>query len=339
MWIDLHAHNITRGMTKQHPFWGPFIEPTGLRVGNCVVGTKQPLWVGDAAVGSGTADGDLVDLMSAPNRLATMDRLGMDKIVVNNPSHMYMYWTEPEFGVPWATTVNNELAEYCTYDSDRMFFWAHAPLQDPAASVKEIERAVTQLGAKGLSCGGANFGGLEAYSPELFPVWEKLCELDVPIFVHGYNQAETWGDQSNTDVFDTTSILGMNSDETKFFWYLINGGALDHFPELKVYITHGGGFVPYQLGRFAATNKTMAPDSKNKKPVDEYRENFYFDIEVHAIPMRNAILDVIGADHLLYGDNFNGGDSINWDLTEGMDISEEDREKIKGGNAQKLLRL
>jgi aminocarboxymuconate-semialdehyde decarboxylase len=332
MWIDLHAHNVTMGMLNQHPHWGPTWLPEGLKIGDWILGTKEK-W---AAPGE-DANFTMVQRRTPDKRLAIMDGLGMDKIVLNIPSHTYMYWTEPEFGIPWATTCNNELAEYCSYNTDRLYFWAHAPLQDPAAAVKELDRAVNELGAKGLSCGGSNFGGLEAYSPELYPVWEKCCELDIPVFVHGYNQSVTWGKDAMTDPYDTTSIVGMNSDETKFFWYIVNGGVLDDFPELKIYITHGGGMIPYQLGRYNSTNKTMAPDSKNKKNVIEYMNQFWFDVEVHEVPFRNAILEVIGADHLVYGDNFSGADGIDDDLTKDMDITEEDRAKIKGLNAQKLL--
>jgi aminocarboxymuconate-semialdehyde decarboxylase len=332
MLIDLHAHNFTMGMVNQHPNWGPFWEPNGLRIGKWVLGTKQA-WSSD--------DEDTAFVMTqrfAPdNRIKVMDQRGMDKLVVSLPSHMYMYWTEPEFGVAYARTVNDEQAKYCEAYPDRLYFWAHAPLQDIPASVRELDRAVNELGAKGLGMGGANFGGREVDDPAFDPLWEKVCELGVPIFVHGYNQSVSWGDKADTDPYDTTSILGMNSDETKLFWFMVNGGVLDRFPDLRVYITHGGGFVPYQLGRFNATNKTMAPDSKNLKPVEEYRHNFYFDVEVHSIPMRRAIVEEIGADHLLYGDNFDGADGINFDLTEGLGISDEDREKIRSGNALKLI--
>jgi hypothetical protein len=81
----------------------------------------------------------------------------------------------------------------------------------------------------------------------------------------------------------------------------------------------------------------MAPDSKNKKSVVEYMNQFWFDVEVHEVPMRQAIVEVIGADQLVYGDNFSGADTIDFDLTEGLDITEEDRAKIKGLNAQRLL--
>src|SRR5690606_35950674 len=116
--------------------------------------------------------------------------------------------------------------------ADLLMFWAHAPLNVPVEAAKEIRRAVTELGAKGLVAGGSNFGGLEFDSPEMDPVWEALCDLDVPMFVHGYNQSVTWGKEANTDRYETTAIVGMNYDETKCFWYMINGGVFDRFPNL-----------------------------------------------------------------------------------------------------------
>jgi aminocarboxymuconate-semialdehyde decarboxylase len=201
----------------------------------------------------------------------------------------------------------------------------------------ELERAVTELGAVGMSMGGANFGGLEVHDKAFDPLWAKVVELGVPIFVHGYNQSVTWGDKANDDPFDTTSIIGMCYDETRCFWYLVNGGVLDRFPDLRVYITHAGGFVPYQLMRMEETNLTMAPDSKNERPVSQYRDNFYFDPLAHSVAMRRAIVEDVGVDRLLYGDNFGGMDSIDGDLTEGLGLSDEDREKIRSGNAKQLL--
>src|SRR5690606_40151189 len=110
-------------------------------------------------------------------------------------------------------------------------------------------RAVKEHGFVGLSSGGANFGGLEFDDPAFDPVWRALCDLDLPMFVHGYNQSVTWGSRANADKYETTAIVGMQYDETRCCWYVINGGVFDRFPNLKVYITHGGGYVPSQLGR------------------------------------------------------------------------------------------
>ena len=68
--------------------------------------------------------------------------------------------------------------------------------------------------------------------PAFRSLCEKACELDALTFVHGYNQSVTWGKDAAKDPYDTTSIVGMNSDETLFFWHLINGGVLDVRPAL-----------------------------------------------------------------------------------------------------------
>src|SRR5271155_1665115 len=328
MIIDLHAHQLTKDMFKKHDHWGPFWENGTLRIGDWVLGTKRP---------SSISFDELYDLRWNPKqRVVDMDRCGIEKFVVTMPFHMVMYHTDPKWALSWAQNVNDSLAGFCSEAPDRLYFWAHVPAQDPVAAAGELERAVKDLGAKGISMGGANFGGKEVYDEAFNPLWEKACELGVPIFVHGYNQSVNWGDKAMDDPYDTTSICGMNSDETLFYWWMTNAGVLDRFPQLKLLITHGGGFVPFQLRRFNETNKTMAPDSKNKLDLVEYGKNFFFDLDIHSPHMRRAIVEEVGVDQMLYGDNFGGADSHEGDLTEGMGLSEEDREKIRSGNTLKL---
>jgi aminocarboxymuconate-semialdehyde decarboxylase len=331
MLINLHGHQLTRAMFEQDDHWGPFWDQGALRIGDWVLGTKRQE--------APTIDEDLAARWTPEIRLEAMDKAGVDRLVISLPSHMGLYHAEPAVNIAYAEAVNEDMAKYCAHNPDRFSFWAHAPLQDPSAAARELERAVKQLGAKGLGMGASNFGGLEVYMEAMYPIWEKACELDVPLFVHGYNQSVTWGENAQDDPFDTTSIVGMLYDESKLFWFFVNGGVLDVFPDLHVYITHGGGYVPYQLGRFTETNLTMCPDSKNKKHADDYRDNFYFDPLLHHPSMRRAVVDVIGVDHLLYGDNFGGADSVDFDLTEGIGLSDADREKIRSGNAKKLLRF
>lgn len=329
MLIDLHTHQLIKAMFNQDPHWGPFWDNGTLRIGDWVLGTKNPE--------APSLDQVYEERWTPQLRSAAFRQAGIDKAILSMPFHMVNYHTEPEFAVRFAAAVNEGLAEFC--ESDPMFgYWAHVPAQDPAAAAKEVERAIGQLGAAGISMGGANFGGRQVSDPAFRPLWEKLVELDVLVFVHGYNQSVTWGADAGSDPFDTTSIVGMNNDETLFFWHLINGGVLDDFPELKIYITHGGGFIPYQLGRFNETNKTMAPDSKNKKDVIEYASNFYYDLDVHHPAMRRAVVEVVGVDQLLYGDNFAGSDSHAGDLTDGFGLGDADREKIRSGNALRLLK-
>lgn len=336
MLIDLHGHQLTRGMMDLDPEWGPSWdkERGTLRVGKWYLGTKR---LPDLANAQAVGDA-IFERMGHEFRLQLMDKLGTDVLVISVPAHMYMYWAG-EYGIRFAKNTNDELAGYCEKVPDRFLFWATLPMAYPDEAVKELERAVTELGAVGFVCGGANFGGRELHDEAYNPLWEKVLELGVPVYIHGYNQSVTWGDHAMDDPFDTTSILGMCYDEAKGFWNLVNGGVLDRYPDLRVYITHGGGFTPYQLKRFAATNETMVPDSKNQKPVLDYLPNFYFDPLLESRAMRQAIVEDIGPDRLLYGTNFMGSDMIDFDLTDGLGLSDEDREKIKSGNAIELLKL
>ena len=342
MLIDLHAHNLIPDMFDHDDHWGPhFVVKEGgrwnIRVGDWVLDLVTPEDKAQAAAGNAPSkEAGLAGIPADPAaRLAKMDDAGIDRMVVSLPSHMYMYWTEPEVNISYSRKVNDANARYCSV-SDRLDFWAQLPLQEPRAAVAELERAVLELGAVGIGMGGANFGGLEVDDEAMWPVWEKACELNVPLFVHGHNQSCSWGKDASRERYEISSIVGMPHDETALFWNFICGGVLDHFPQLKVYITHGGGFVPYQLGRLEGTNKVLG-DAKNKKPLAEYMTNFWFDPMVHSISMRKAVVDVIGVDRLVYGDNFGGSDGIREDLTDGLGLTVDEQDRIRGGNALQLL--
>ena len=333
MLIDAHAHMITPGMLNRHEFWGPFMKTKGFTVGHFSLGTKQP----SKAASDAEAEANLLARMTHAARLELMKARGVDKLVVSAPSHAFMYWAG-EFGNEYARICNDELSGYCRAMPQHFDFWAHANLADPAGAVAEIDRAVNELGARGVCVGGTNFDGIQTYDERLFPVWEKIAALEVPIMVHGFNQSIYWGERHHEDKFETSSILGDCYDETLFFWYLICGGALDAFPTLKTYITHAGGMAVFQLGRLSELNGAMAPDARNERPLLDYMPNFYFDLDVHHPALRRAVAEVVGADRLLYGTNF-GGAYDHGDLTEGLGLSEADRGKIRSGNAIELLKL
>jgi aminocarboxymuconate-semialdehyde decarboxylase len=319
-----------------HPHWGPTWTGSTLKIGDWHLGTKK---LPDLhKVEKTNQDKDAIfDRWGHEFRRGVMEKLGVDLLVISVPSHMYMYWTG-DFGVEFARVTNDEFAKYVDEDPAHFQWWAHVPMHAPEEAAAELERAV-EMGAVGFSSGGSNFGGLNLHSPELDVLWAKAEELDVPIFVHGYNHSVAWGDHAADDPFDTTTVLGMCYDEASAFWHLIKGGVLDRFPTLRFYITHAGGFVPYQLLRIAEMDTTMAPEAVNEKPLLDYMPNFWFDPQIHDAGTRKAMVELIGVDRLVYGTNFMGSDQIDFDLTDGIGLSDEDREKIKSGNAIELLKL
>ncbi|MDX2937785.1 amidohydrolase family protein [Streptomyces ipomoeae] len=345
MFINLHSHVVTAGMIGAAGRWGPTIEfdEKGyhhIRVGDWHMVQSTPETLRRVREGWKVNPDELIKVQTDPaRRVAKMDQRGYDKCVVSLPAHFMLYWAEPEVGVPFATKVNDELAAYCSHAPDRLAFWAHVPLQDPEAAAKEADRAIRELGAKGIVHGGANLGGRDADDEAFYPLYEVLVRHNKPIFVHGYTQAEAVPPMGQYDKYEITTAVGFNHDETQMFFNIVAGGVLDEFPDLKIYITHGGGYVPYHLGRLDAMIASTA-DVKNKRPMREYLKNFYFDLELESPAMRRAVVEDIGVDQLLYGDNFPGTDGV-WeiDLADGIGLSEADRAAILSGNATKLLDL
>ena len=333
--IELHAHHMTPAMFDLDPHWGPSWVGQQLKVGNWMMRHKK--FPDLQQVGQDQSGAVIFDRMDHDFRHQMMTQLGIDVVVISNSPLLYYYWAG-DFGVEYATVVNDEFAKWCAVDPQVFFWWAQVPMHRPAAAAIELERAVG-MGAVGLMCGGADFGGLDLHSREMDELWAKVVELDVPVFIHGHPQATAWQDPNKPDPLDTTTALGYMYDESRAFWHLTCGGVLDRFPALKVYITHAGGFTPYQIERFGALDGTLAPDSVNKRPIAEYMPNFYFDLMVPHDGMRRALTELIGVDNLVYGSNLGGSDQIAFDLTDRIGLTDHDRERIKSGNALKLLHL
>src|SRR3990167_7463060 len=108
------------------------------------------------------AEANLLARMTHEGRRKLMAERGVDKLVLSAPSHAFMYWAD-EFGSEYARICNDEMSAYCRQNPAHFAFWCHANLAEPAAAVEEIERAVTQLGAKGVCVGGTNFNGIETH--------------------------------------------------------------------------------------------------------------------------------------------------------------------------------
>ena len=297
------------------------------------------------------SDEHLLDrrVMSDPAyRVEQMDALGVDWMGVSTNPTYYLYWIEPDVAVPFAFAVNDALAEYCSAFPNRLYFNAHLPLQDIDAALKEMERAVKELGAKAINMGSDDGRGTSVADRRYWPIYEKATELDVPVFMHPYPVGTDGdpGDRSGTDSvynYNTGGLMlwmaGYLHQETLAVMNLIFSGVFDEFPTLKFLIAHGGGAVPYQFGRFEYAAARQGA-SKAARPIREYLKHFYFDTVVHDKASRQHLVNFMGADNVVVGSNWPGWDAINgFDFVDELDLSENEKNKIKGTNAAELFRL
>ncbi|MDR3472255.1 MAG: amidohydrolase family protein [Devosia sp.] len=340
--IDIHAHVIPPSILGGAGKYGPDITilddgSTVYRIGSyeLIGDTVAEGREGDLGGRKARAEQALAALGDPLLRVAELDAQDIDVMGVTIPPLFYFYGIESDIAVNFVRKANEALADYCDAAPKRFFFMPSLPLQDIEASVDEVRRSVAR-GARGINMGGRELAGKELYSEEMRPVFAEMQKHDLPLFIHPYPMDISTG--KPTDLY-TGLILDYPFECTRAVNNLILGGVFDHFPDLKVYVSHGGGFIPYQFGRIE-TFATLNRNVRCKKPPREYLKNFYFDTLIHELSARKYLVDWMGADNLVVGDNHGGMDSVDgFAYVDELGLDEASAVKIRGGNAVKLFKL
>lgn len=230
-------------------------------------------------------------------RLARMDAMGIDLTVVSLAPTMFMYDLAPADGAAFARRANDALARLVADGGGRLAGLATLPLQDPDAAIAELERAVAALGLRGAQVGtGVGASGLDALRFE--PVLAAAERLDVPLLVHPYFS----GPKPGLEDFYMTNTVGNPLDTTLAALRLIHSGALDRLPRLRVLLVHGGGFLPYQLGRYdRAFSQRREPRIAIDRPPSAYLDRFWIDSVTHSDGALRFLAETIGTDMLVLG--------------------------------------
>ena len=260
----------------------------------------------------------------------------------------------PEEAPALARLCNDEMAELMAKHPEKYIAAiANVPLNNVDAALMETERAVRELGFKGIQI-YPSVNGKPASLEEFMPLYEMMAGFDLPIWIHPMRRSSTPDfaaeDQSYNQLF---SIFGWPYDTTAVMTRLIFAGIFERFPKIKIITHHCGALVPYFAERIAVHYdnglERLGADhfpGLTKHPV-EYFRMFYADTALNGnTPALMCAYDFFGADHILFGTDMpfdigNGDVSIRKTIqaVEAMDISEEAKKKIFEGNARKLLKL
>ena len=269
-------------------------------------------------------------------RLASMDERGIDHAVLSVAPQLFMYWVDSSEATGFCRAVNDDLAAFAAGSAGRISAVATLPLQDPAAAVAELRRAVTDLGMRGAEIGpGADGSPLDG--PALRPVLATAADLRVPLIVHPYYVASSPG----LEDFYLTNLIGNPLATTVCAARLIISGVLDELAALRVVLMHGGGYLPYQIGRLDHGHRARPEARGCAHPPSAYLDRFWFDTVTHAPRPLRFLADTVGAGHVVYGTDFP------FDMAAGplpaqlanTGLSGEDAELIAGRNATALFGL
>ena len=264
----------------------------------------------------------------------------------------------PEDSPELARLANDSMAEVVSQCPDRIpGFVAALPLNNMDATLVEAERAVVELGAKGVQI-GSNINGRPLDDPEFFPLYAKMAELDMPIWLHPTRAADFPDYKAEQrSKYDMWWVFGWPYETSVAMGRLVMSGVFDRHPDIKIIAHHMGGMVPYfegrvgpgldQLGKRSNDPDDMgALDRLEKRPYDYFRM-FYADTAVFgSIPATECGLAFFGSDRVLFAsdapfDPERGSGYIRETIRviDNITASIEDKQKIYEGNARRLLKL
>jgi aminocarboxymuconate-semialdehyde decarboxylase len=244
----------------------------------------------------------------------------------------------PEFAVEWARMINDAFARVVRERAGRFSALATLPLNDPAASTIELERAMTDLGLPGAMV-FSNVNHVALADERFAPLWKKADELGAVIYIHPTDPA---GVEAMLDYW-LMPLVGFLMDTTLAASKLVFSGVVERHPRIRWVLTHMGGAIPYLAERLDRGYRAFADCRRNiGRPPSEYLRTFYYDsVNFNASAMRLA-LDFAGEDRILAGSDYPhqiGSIPLMLDTLRALDVPDRVREKILGGNAAKLLAL
>ena len=268
-------------------------------------------------------------------RIAALDGAGVDMqcLTMTVPG---VHSEAPQTGIKLAQIVNDGFATVSQAHPDRFVALAALPLQDPAAAVQELERAVVQGGLRGGTL-FTHVNGRQLDDPAFLPLFAKAVELDVLLFIHPIVPAHIGAMRE----YRLVAVEGFLFETSIALSRLIYGGVLEQFPTLKLAAAHLGGTLPFLAERMDRGFEVY-PECRQKisEPPSHALKRVYMDTFPHSEKAIEFAADFAGADKILMGSDY--PHQIG-DLPGGVQtikntaLSQANQNLILGGNAAALL--
>jgi aminocarboxymuconate-semialdehyde decarboxylase len=326
--VDIHAHMLPvetiRRLGKESPRVAPkLIDQTDgstiMEIAGKVVQRPMPRECWD------------LDL-----RLADMDQHGVDMQAVCATVHTFFYDAEPALGLACAALQNDEIAAVVKRHPNRFVALATLPLQDPPRAADELTRAMRVLGLRGAQI-GSNVNGRNLDDPALEPVWAAANELRAFVLVHPHGDILP-GDRLKS--YYMRNFVGLPFETTMAGAALVFGGVIERYPDINFCLCHGGGFVPYQAGRFVhAFDVRAEPKARLQGSPEASLARLYYDTIVHSPRALKFLIAAAGPEQVLLGSDypFDMGELDCVARVNALAIARTDRDAVLGRRANELL--
>jgi aminocarboxymuconate-semialdehyde decarboxylase len=241
-------------------------------------------------------------------------------------------------GASWVRQLNDAMAETVADASRRLSAHATLHLADPEAAAAELRRAVEELGMRSAMIpvsqpvGRLSDAGFDA-------LWATATELGVPIVLHPPTKAPSNDLMSAFPALK--GLFGRQIDTTLTTAELVATGVFDRFPDLRIVLVHGGGFLPYQAARF---DRDAKGGEQDRRLPSEVVGSLYYDTVLLSAAAVRFLYDYVGSQRVLVGSDFGAapkeraGVQITAAVREASGDDDVTR-AVLAGNAQSLFDL
>lgn len=284
--IDIHTHAYTRQwleiLRREGGEYGLKMRPDG----------HEEIFRGDTPVAfpqPGHFDYGL--------RIEQMDATGIDVSIVSLTCPN-VYWGTEEVSCRAARESNDTMAEAQATYPDRIRWFTSLPWEYPERALEELART-SDKGASGVMV-LANVAGRSLNEPFFASIWSEIDRRALPVLVHPTDPPGTpFMDMRH---FDLSWSVGFMFDTTLAITRMIFDGFFDRYPNLKLIASHGGGSLPYLVGRFEKGDEVELPERRKmiRKPTD-YLRHIYYDCITYDARALQYLISIVGPDRVMFG--------------------------------------
>ena len=323
--VDVHTHMFT-------PSWLELLRTHGSPYGVKVrPDGRDEIFRGDTPVvfpQPGHFDYDL--------RIRNMDAAGIDVSIVSLTCPN-VYWGGEEISSAAARESNASMAAARTAYPDRIRWFASLPWEYPRRAIEELARSCAE-GASGVMV-IANVAGRSLTEAAFEPIWAEIDRRGLPVLVH---PGEPPGaDLMDMGRYDLSWSVGFMLDTTLAFTRMIFDGFLDRFPDVKLIAAHGGGTLPYLVGRFEKGDEVELPSRRRMalKPT-EYLRRIWYDCITYDPGALRYLISVVGPECVMFGTDWpHQVHDVVGSLANTAALPPDERDAIRGTNAIRLFGL
>lgn len=230
-------------------------------------------------------------------RIKQMDAAGIDLSIVSLTCPN-VYWGNEDVSCRAARETNDSMAAAREQYPDRIRWFTSLPWEYPEAAVAELARTC-DAGASGVMV-LANVAGRSLTDPAFAPIWHEIDRRGLPVLLHPTDPPGV--DFMEMTQYDLSWAVGFMFDTTLAVTRMIFDGFFDRYPDLKLIASHGGGTLPYLVGRFTKGDEVELPERRRMQHSPQhYLRHIYYDCITYDAAALAYLISVAGASQVMFG--------------------------------------